>query len=182
VTKKGSPDFVPEGERIATFDNDGTLWAEQPMYFQLLFALDRLKTLAPEHAEWKDKEPFASLLKGDVKGALAGGANAILSIVVATHSGKRWLANGSSQTQKETFAIQRRVVVGQSLTAADHLPDRCCRVKAERSVRARPAYWRAIAMRIASSGETRWSEFSAASAMASWTPLTRPLKALPREL
>ena len=64
-------------ERIATFDNDGTLWAEQPMYFQLLFALDRVKALAPQHPEWKDKEPFASLLKGDVKGALAGGERAI---------------------------------------------------------------------------------------------------------
>ena len=73
VTKEGSPDFVPAAERIATFDNDGTLWAEQPMYFQLLFALDRVKALAPQHPEWKDKEPFASLLKGDVKGALAGG-------------------------------------------------------------------------------------------------------------
>ena len=73
VTKEGSPDFVPPAERIATFDNDGTLWCEQPMYFQLLFALDRVKALAPQHPEWKDKEPFASLLKGDVKGALAGG-------------------------------------------------------------------------------------------------------------
>ena len=72
VTKEGSSGFVPPEERIATFDNDGTLWCEQPMYFQLLFALDRVKTLAPQHPEWKTKEPFASLLKGDVKGALAG--------------------------------------------------------------------------------------------------------------
>src|SRR5882757_6431743 len=73
VTKQGSPDLVPPAERIATFDNDGTLWAEQPMYFQLAFALDRVKALAPLHPEWKDKEPFASLLKG----ALAGGEAAI---------------------------------------------------------------------------------------------------------
>jgi hypothetical protein len=73
VTKQGSPDFVPEPERIATFDNDGTLWAEQPLYFQLLFALDRVKLLAPQHPEWKTAEPFASLLRGDVKGVLAGG-------------------------------------------------------------------------------------------------------------
>ena len=78
VTKEGSPDFVPPAERIAMFDNDGTLWAEQPMYFQFLFALDRVKALAPQHPEWKDKEPFASLLKGDVKGALAGGEQALL--------------------------------------------------------------------------------------------------------
>ena len=87
VTKEGSPDFVPPAERIATFDNDGTLWAEQPMYFQLLFALDRVKTLAPQHPEWKTTEPFASLLKGDVKGALAGGERAMLEIIMATHAG-----------------------------------------------------------------------------------------------
>jgi len=87
VTTQGSPDYVPVPERIATFDNDGTLWAEQPMYFQLIFALDRVKALAPQHPEWKDKEPFASLLKGDVKGALAGGEKAIVEIVLSTHTG-----------------------------------------------------------------------------------------------
>ena len=87
VTKRGSPDFVPEAERIATFDNDGTLWAEQPMYFQLLFALYRVKVLAPQHPEWTTTEPFASLLKGDIKGALAGGEPALMKIVVETHSG-----------------------------------------------------------------------------------------------
>lgn len=86
VTKAG-PDFVPVPERVATFDNDGTLWAEQPMYFQLAFALDRVKALAPEHPEWKDKEPFASLLKGELKAALAGGERAIVEIVMATHAG-----------------------------------------------------------------------------------------------
>src|SRR5258708_35224376 len=87
VTKQGSPDFVPPAERIATFDNDGTLWAEQPIYFQLAFALERVKVLAPLHPEWKDKEPFASLLKGDLKGALASGEPAIFEIVTVTHSG-----------------------------------------------------------------------------------------------
>jgi hypothetical protein len=87
VTTRGGPAFVPEPERIATFDNDGTLWAEQPIYFQLAFALDRVKELAAQHPEWKDKEPFASLLKGDVKGALAGGEPAIFQIVMATHAG-----------------------------------------------------------------------------------------------
>jgi haloacid dehalogenase-like hydrolase len=87
VTTKGSSDFVPEGDRIATFDNDGTLWAEQPMYFQVMFALDRVKVLAPKHPGWATEEPFASLLKGDVKAALAGGEPAIFKIVVATHSG-----------------------------------------------------------------------------------------------
>ena len=87
VTKEGSADFVPPAERIVTFDNDGTLWCEQPLYFQLLFALERVKALAPQHPEWKTKEPFASLLKGDVKGALAGGEHAFLEIIVVTHAG-----------------------------------------------------------------------------------------------
>jgi phosphoserine phosphatase len=87
VTKEGSSDFVSPGERIATFDNDGTLWAEQPIYFQMAFAFDRVKALAPQHPEWKEKEPFASLLKGDLKGALAGGEHAIMEIVMATHAG-----------------------------------------------------------------------------------------------
>ena len=87
VTAQGTADFVPVPERIAVFDNDGTLWGEQPMYFQLLFALDRVKALAPQHPEWKSQEPFASLLKGDVKGALAGGEPAIAKIIMATHAG-----------------------------------------------------------------------------------------------
>ena len=87
VTTQASPDYVSPAERIATFDNDGTLWAEQPMYFQLLFAIDRVKTLASQHPEWKTKEPFASLLKGDVKHALAGGEHAILEIIMHTHAG-----------------------------------------------------------------------------------------------
>jgi hypothetical protein len=78
---------VPADERIATFDNDGTLWAEQPAYFQLFFAIDRVKELAPQHPEWKMKEPFASLLKGNLKGVLAGGEHAMLEIVMATHAG-----------------------------------------------------------------------------------------------
>jgi len=87
VTTTGSPDFVPVPERIATFDNDGTLWAEQPMYFQAFFVFDRIKALAPQHPEWKDKEPFASVLKGDVKTALAGGEHALLEMAMATHAG-----------------------------------------------------------------------------------------------
>ena len=87
VTKEGSSDFVPPAERIATFDNDGTLWCEKPLPVQLFFTLDRVKALAPQHPEWKTKEPFASLLKGDLKGALAGGEHAILEMMTATHSG-----------------------------------------------------------------------------------------------
>jgi phosphoserine phosphatase len=87
VTQEGSSDFVPPAERVAVFDNDGTLWAEQPMYAQFLFAIDRANGLAPQHLEWKGKEPFASLLKGDLKSALAGGGRAMLEIVMATHAG-----------------------------------------------------------------------------------------------
>jgi haloacid dehalogenase-like hydrolase len=87
VTRSGSPDFVPEAERIATFDNDGTLWCEQPMPVQFYFALDRVRALAPQHPEWNTKEPFASLLKGDIKSALAGGDHALLDLLMATHTG-----------------------------------------------------------------------------------------------
>lgn len=113
VTTAGSPDFVPVSERIATFDNDGTLWCEQPMYVQLLFALDRVKVLAPQHPEWKTNEPFASLLKGDVKAALAGGERAIAEIVMVTHAGmtteefeqivKDWLATAKHPKFKQPF-------------------------------------------------------------------------------
>src|SRR6266567_4245584 len=113
VTKEGSPDFVPAPERIATFDNDGTLWAEQPVPVQLFFALDRVKALASQHPEWKTKEPFASLLKGDVKAALAGGERAMLEIIVATHAGmttaefeqivKDWLATAKHPKFKQPY-------------------------------------------------------------------------------
>jgi hypothetical protein len=87
VTKEGAPDFVPVAERVAVFDNDGTLWAEQPMYFQAFFIFDRIKQLAPQHPEWSAREPFASVLKGDVKAALAGGEKALLEMAMATHAG-----------------------------------------------------------------------------------------------
>src|SRR5438067_5420091 len=113
VTKEGSPDFVPPEERIATFDNDGTLWCEKPMPIQLFFPLDRVKELAPQHPEWKTKEPFASLLKGDVKAAMAGGEHALLEIVMATHTGmtvgefekmvQDWIATAKHPKFKQPF-------------------------------------------------------------------------------
>ncbi len=87
VTAAGSPDFVAPAGRIAVFDNDGTLWSERPVAFQAAFTLDRIKALAPQHPEWKEKEPFASLLKGDLKAAFAGGEPAVLQILMATHAG-----------------------------------------------------------------------------------------------
>jgi phosphoglycolate phosphatase-like HAD superfamily hydrolase len=87
VTTSGSPDFVAVPARIAVFDNDGTLWSEQPAPVQFYFVMDRLKALAPQHPEWRTKEPFASLLKGDVKGALAGGDHGLMELFMATHTG-----------------------------------------------------------------------------------------------
>ncbi len=113
VTKEGSPDFIAPAERIAVFDNDGTLCAEQPVYFEQLFALDRAKALALQHPEWKDKEPFASLLKGNLKGVLAGGEHAMLEILIATHCGitteefgavvKEWISTAKHPTTKRPY-------------------------------------------------------------------------------
>jgi len=87
VTTEGGPDYVAPADRIATFDNDGTLWGEQPMYVQLDFALDRVRAMAPDHPEWKDTEPFKSVLAGDVKGVAASGKKGLMEIIAATHAG-----------------------------------------------------------------------------------------------
>ena len=87
VVNPESSHFIPQAERIATFDNDGTLWSEQPVYFQLAFAIDRVRAMAPQHPEWKKIQPFKAVLEGDMKTALAGGEHAILELVMATHSG-----------------------------------------------------------------------------------------------
>ena len=87
VTKEGSPDFVPVPERIAVFDNDGTLWAEQPIYFQLAFALDRVKALAPQHPEWKTKRPFSALLTTPKEENVAVSEAELMDVIVAAHSG-----------------------------------------------------------------------------------------------
>jgi haloacid dehalogenase-like hydrolase len=120
VTKQGSPDLVPPAERIATFDNDGTLWAEQPIYFQAAFAFDRVKALAPLHPEWKDEEPFASLLKGDIKGALAGGEAAIFQIVTATHSGMTTVE--FDQIVRDWIATAKHPVTGRLYTEMVYQP------------------------------------------------------------
>jgi len=102
TTRPGSADFIPAPERIACFDNDGTLWSEQPVYFQLTFVMDRIKSMAPQHPEWKDTQPFKAVLEGDVKTALSGGEKAKMDLMIATHAGttteefnkivKDWLA------------------------------------------------------------------------------------------
>jgi hypothetical protein len=87
LTREGSPDFVPVPERIATFDNDGTLWAEQPVYFQVAFAIDRVKALAPQHPEWKETQPFKAVLEGDLNALAALGEHGLLEIIAGTHAG-----------------------------------------------------------------------------------------------
>jgi phosphoglycolate phosphatase-like HAD superfamily hydrolase len=87
VTTEGGDGFVPVDERIAVFDNDGTLWCEQPLYFQGFFAFDRVKALAPEHPEWKEQEPFKAILANDLPGVAAAGEKGLLSVIAATHSG-----------------------------------------------------------------------------------------------
>jgi phosphoglycolate phosphatase-like HAD superfamily hydrolase len=87
VTTPGGKDFVPEPERIATFDNDGTLWAEQPIYFQFAFVFDRIKALAPQHPEWKTTPPYQAVLEGDMKALAAAGEKGLLEVIAVTHTG-----------------------------------------------------------------------------------------------
>lgn len=113
VTKEGGPDFVPVPKRIATFDNDGTLWVEQPVYTQLAFALDRVKALAPNHPEWKTEQPFKAVLENDQKTILASGEAGIMKIVAASHSGmttdefativSQWIATASHPRFKRPY-------------------------------------------------------------------------------
>ncbi len=120
VTTEGSPGFVPVAERIAVFDNDGTLWAEQPMYFQALFLMDRIKALAPKHPEWKTKEPFASLLKGDLKAVAAGGEKGLLALVAATHTGMT--TEEFDKTVSDWIATARHPTTGKPFTAMVYQP------------------------------------------------------------
>jgi len=113
TTKKDGKDFIPVADRIACFDNDGTLWSEQPMYFQLAFAIDQVKAMAPQHPEWKTTQPFQALLEGDIKTALAGGEKALMQIVMTTHAGmtteafektvKDWLTNATHPKTKKRY-------------------------------------------------------------------------------
>ena len=120
VTKPGSPDFVPEADRIAVFDNDGTLWAEQPMYIQLMFAIDRVKALAPHHPEWIEKEPFASLLKGELRAALSGGEAAVAAIAMETHVGMT--QKEFEQIVRDWIATARHPVTGRLHTEMVYQP------------------------------------------------------------
>jgi phosphoserine phosphatase len=113
VTTAHSTTFVPPADRIAVFDNDGTLWCEHPMYGQAFFVFDRIRTLAPQHPEWQAQEPFASVLRGDIKAALAGGEQALMALVMATHAGmthdeftaivQAWLATAQHPKTQRPF-------------------------------------------------------------------------------
>jgi len=128
VTDPQSPDFVPEPERIAVFDNDGTLWAEQPIYFQLLFAIDRVKAMAPDHPEWATTQPFKAVLDGDMETLAAAGEHGILELVMATHAGMTtaefeavvtgWLATARHPTTGKPFT---EMVYQPMLELLDHL-------------------------------------------------------------
>jgi len=114
VTRDGGPDFVKPAERIATFDNDGTLWAEQPVYFQLQFAFDEVKRLVAEKPELKDKEPYRSVIARDLKGLTAAGGKRLMQVMAATHAGMTtdafaatvgsWLASARHPTKQRPYA------------------------------------------------------------------------------
>src|SRR5215510_3751150 len=113
VTTQGGAAYIPPAERIAVFDNDGTLWAEQPVYFQLAFALDRVKALAPSHPEWKNTQPFKGVLEGDMKSVAASGEKGLMQIVAATHVGnttaefedivREWIASARHPTTTRSY-------------------------------------------------------------------------------
>jgi phosphoserine phosphatase len=113
VTREGSPDFVPVPERVAVFDNDGTLWCEQPIYTQIVFAIDRVKATADKHPEWKEKQPFKAVLEGDYKALAEAGEKGLVEILVATHTGmtldefdttvKDWIATAQHPKYKRPY-------------------------------------------------------------------------------
>ena len=120
VTTPGSSDFVPVPERIATFDNDGTLWGEKPVPVQLYFVLDRIRTLAPQHPEWQTQEPFASILKGDIKGAVASGERGIMELVMAAHAGNT--DDEFEQIVKDWIATAKHPKTGKLFTQMTYQP------------------------------------------------------------
>lgn len=113
VTTEGSANFIPVADRIATFDNDGTLWSEQPMYFQLFFIMDRIKAMAKDHPEWKNKQPYKAVLENDMKGLMAQGKKGLVEIAMATHAGmtteefeksvKDWIATAKHPTKNKPY-------------------------------------------------------------------------------
>src|ERR1043166_1953107 len=111
--RAGAPTFVPPAERIAVFDNDGTLWCEQPMYVQLAFVLDRVRALAPQNPKWKTQQPFKAVLDGDLKALAASGEKGVMALLAATHAGMTsdeftrivsdWLASARDRRFKRPY-------------------------------------------------------------------------------
>jgi phosphoglycolate phosphatase-like HAD superfamily hydrolase len=122
VTDQSNADFVKQEDRIAVFDNDGTLWSEQPFYFQLGFMLDRVKALAPEHPEWAEKEPFKSVLAGDLKGMAKGGEKGIVELGMATHAGMT--TDEFTKIVTDWFASSRHPKTGKPYNEMTFLPMR----------------------------------------------------------
>lgn len=120
VTAEGSVDFVEPADRIAVFDNDGTLWSEQPMYVQLAFALDRVKALAPAHPEWNNTEPFKSVISGDMKGVAASGEKGLMQIVGATHAGMT--SDEFTQIVSDWIATAKHPTTGEAYTSMIYQP------------------------------------------------------------
>lgn len=120
TTDQNQGTFIPPTRRIATFDNDGTLWSEQPLYFQAIYIFDRIRELAPEHPEWQQKEPFASVLNGDSKSALAGGKQALLEMVMGTHAAVT--ASEFSESVADWLASARHSGSGKPYTAMVYKP------------------------------------------------------------
>lgn len=128
VTNPDSPNFIPVRDRIATFDNDGTLWAEQPFYFQLFFALDQIKALAPQHPEWKNKQPFKAVLENNMGELMKQGKAGLLQIVAVSHAGmstdqfesnaSKWIAAAQHPTKKKLF---KELIYQPMLELVQHL-------------------------------------------------------------
>jgi phosphoglycolate phosphatase-like HAD superfamily hydrolase len=120
TTDQNQATFIPPTRRIATFDNDGTLWSEQPLYFQAIYIFDRIRELAPEHPEWQQNEPYASVLNGDSKSALAGGKQALLEMLMGTHAAVT--ASEFSESVADWLAAARHPDSGQPYTAMVYKP------------------------------------------------------------
>jgi phosphoserine phosphatase len=120
VTQEGGPDFVAVPERIAVFDNDGTLWSEKPVPFQVMFAFDRVKALAPQHPEWKTKKPFSALLDGDMAAVAATGEKGVLTILEVTHTGMT--TDEFSQTVQDWIASAKHPETGKLYTDMVYQP------------------------------------------------------------
>jgi hypothetical protein len=130
ATKAGGEGYIEPAERIAVFDNDGTLWAEQPVYFQLYFAMDRIRALAPDHPEWKDTQPFKAVLEDDMEALVASGKEGLLTLVTTSHAGntpeefaaivRDWLATARHPTRKVPYT---ELVYQPMLELLDYLRD-----------------------------------------------------------